>query len=384
MMTNDLIETLLFEEEGSTLDFKSEQYRFSKASDEDKSELLKDILAFANAWKRSDAYILIGVREEKGARSEIIGVSEDLDDAQVQQFVQSKVNKPIQFSYLTAEIDSKKVALITVPVQARPVFLKKDYGKLKANTVYVRRGSSTSIALPDEIASMGTADHNQPVKAPSLSPFIASGEHDEIRSLQLDTEVVLAELPDSTEFPRYETQSSSDYLALSSLHLDRANPNYYAEYAEYFGKVKRITGFKIGIENVGNRVARGVRAVLDFSKLPEGVKVFHEKHLPDRPRSSNGFGIHNHLIHQPVTYDVHVSKSQSGYRVEVDFGKVQAKDLVVCHEYIFLSVSKAFQENVSVLMFSDDLDAPAREEFQIKIDTKEEKYTVQHFVEVDD
>ena len=35
-------------EEGPTLDFKREQYRFDKASDEDKSELLKDILAFAN------------------------------------------------------------------------------------------------------------------------------------------------------------------------------------------------------------------------------------------------------------------------------------------------------------------------------------------------
>ena len=380
MKTSDLIETLIFEEEGSALDFKREQYRFSKASDDEKSELLKDIIAFANAWRRSDAYILIGVKEVKGARCEISGINEDLDDAQIQQFVQSKVNKPIRFSYLTAEIDGKKVALITIPVQLRPVFLRKDYGKLKANTVYVRRGSSTSIALPDEISSMGSADHAVPAKAPSLSPFIASGEHDEIRSMEFAAEVVLAKLPHSSQFPRYGKRRSADYLALSTSYLDRENPDYYAEYAEYFGKVQRITGFKVGIENVGNQVARGVRAVLDFSGLPDETKIFHERKFPDKPKASSGLDVHNHLFNQPVSYDLQVSRSQSGYRVEVDFGKVQAKDSIVCGEHICLSVSQAFHATVSVAVFSDDLDAPDRAEFQIVIDVEEKEYSVQEFV----
>mgnify|MGYP005991153765 CR=1 FL=1 len=274
MKTADLIESLLFEEEGSSLDFKQEQYRFQKASDEDKSELLKDILAFTNAWRRTDAYILIGVREVKGSKCEVVGITEDLDDAQVQQFVQSKVNKPIRLAYLTAELDAKKVALITVPVQARPIFLKKDYGKLKSNTVYVRRGSSTSIALPDEIASMGAADNAELAKSPSLSPFIASGDHDEIRSMEFEAKVELVKLPDSSQFPTYGTRRSPDYHALSTSYLDHENPQYYAEYAEYFGKIKGITGFRVGIENIGNLVARGVRAVLDFSGLPDGTRFF--------------------------------------------------------------------------------------------------------------
>jgi len=63
------IEELLYEEESSTLDFKQEQYKFIRANDYQKSELLKDILAFANAWRREDAYILIGVEEIKGGRN---------------------------------------------------------------------------------------------------------------------------------------------------------------------------------------------------------------------------------------------------------------------------------------------------------------------------
>jgi hypothetical protein len=42
-----------------------------------------------------------------------------------------------------------------VPLQARPCHLRAKYGNLVANTVYIRRGSSTAIATPDQIADMG-------------------------------------------------------------------------------------------------------------------------------------------------------------------------------------------------------------------------------------
>ncbi len=63
-MDTELIEHLLHEDEGVELDFKQEQYPFNNADDAAKSELLKDILAFVNAWRRSTAYILIGVEEK--------------------------------------------------------------------------------------------------------------------------------------------------------------------------------------------------------------------------------------------------------------------------------------------------------------------------------
>jgi hypothetical protein len=56
-MDQALFERLLGMQEDETLDFKEEQYPFVGASDDQKSELLKDILAFANAWRQTDAYI---------------------------------------------------------------------------------------------------------------------------------------------------------------------------------------------------------------------------------------------------------------------------------------------------------------------------------------
>ena len=73
-MTIKQIEFLLDEDEGTSLDFKRDQYKFEGASKEDKSELLKDILAFANAFRRSDAYILVGVEEVRAGRSKVLAL----------------------------------------------------------------------------------------------------------------------------------------------------------------------------------------------------------------------------------------------------------------------------------------------------------------------
>jgi len=156
-MKTQLLESLLYEEESPTLDFKKEQYPFSKASEEEKSELVKDILGFANAWRRSDAYILIGVEEVRGGKSEVIGIQNHLDDHTLQQFINSLTNQPVRFHYEAATIEGKQVGVIRIEQQTRPIYLKKKYGKLDKDKVYVRRGSSTDPQKPatlDEIAQM--------------------------------------------------------------------------------------------------------------------------------------------------------------------------------------------------------------------------------------
>lgn len=100
-MNDGLFERLPYEEESTTLDFKKEQYRFVRASDEDKSELLRDILGFANAWRRSEAYILVGVEDVRGGRGNVVGISpiDHLDDHSLQQFVNNLTNRPVRFHY---------------------------------------------------------------------------------------------------------------------------------------------------------------------------------------------------------------------------------------------------------------------------------------------
>src|ERR1019366_7357616 len=145
---------LLYRGESTSLDFKRDQY--SLADDAAKSELVKDIVAMANAWRNEPAYILLGV-DASTAPPTLVGVQQHFDDASLQQLVNTKTQQPVAFTYYSAELSGKSVGVIEVPVQRRPVFLKTDFGKLKAGKVYLRRGSSTTEAAPDEVAQMGVA-----------------------------------------------------------------------------------------------------------------------------------------------------------------------------------------------------------------------------------
>jgi len=174
------IEELLNEDESSSLDFKRDQYQFDGAPDDVKAELLKDILAFANAWRRSEAYILIGVDEVRGCRSQPVGVSEHLHEAHLQQFVNLKTQRPIDFSYRTQNVDGKSVGVIAIPLQPRPFFLRRDFGGLPKNTVYLRRGSSTAVADPDEIAKMGSRpDEGTPPRL-NVAATVRNGHQGEV------------------------------------------------------------------------------------------------------------------------------------------------------------------------------------------------------------
>ena len=201
-----LIERLLHEPEGTSLDFKSAQYPFNFADDRQKTELLKDILAFANSWRRAAAYILIGVEETKGGRGRVIGVNEHLDDAKLHQFVNGKTQRPVELSYQVIQMDGTTIGAIEIPLQKRPTYLKKSFDRLREGAVFIRDGSSTRLATPDEIAQMGAEEALS--CAPSLEPrfriWLVDDKGCEIESIE-------------SEFCVFESMSSDDILACMEL-----------------------------------------------------------------------------------------------------------------------------------------------------------------------
>lgn len=157
-MNDELLERLLHAGESVTLDYKRAQYLFGSGEPEGQGELLKDILAFANTERIAEAYILIGVEEVPGAtRAGVRGVGKHLADNNLQQFVRSKTNRQVLFSYSAYRVDGKQIGVIRIPIQERPVYSTKDFGKVKKGVVYYRLGSSTSIATPEEIVRMGVS-----------------------------------------------------------------------------------------------------------------------------------------------------------------------------------------------------------------------------------
>jgi len=264
-MNDTLLERLLYEEESTTLDFKKEQYRFAKATEAEKSELLKDILGFVNAWRRAEAYILIGVEDVRGGQGNVIGIAatDHLDDHSLQQFVNKLTNRAVRFHYEAFGFEGKQVGIIRIEEQPRPLYLKKDYGKLKKGEVYVRRGSSTDptkSADPDEIALMGSG-HVADVDEASLAVEFADPDREQARGAQIEWSAEFCHMPDAKEIPTLDDRPAPIRLPgghvfqvpdLSSMSLhDRLNSHYYHQLANYSFFHRLVRKIRLVVTNTG-------------------------------------------------------------------------------------------------------------------------------------
>ena len=274
--------SLLYEDEGSNLDFKSAQYPCT--TDEQKGELIKDILAFTNAWRHAEAYILIGVTESPGSRGTVVGVTDHLKDADLQQLVNSKTNQPVTFSYKSARLAGKSIGILYISVQDRPRFITKAFGKLSADTVYLRRGSSTAIARPDEIARMGAA--HTPQTSPLLQLQFADTTQRHFTGHTQAIHATCLDISDSEAVPDYK-----DPPIVLSMYSE-TNTNYLRELTYYTWAQHLCTVLQFAITNSGSVVAIDVRVEL-IVQSPNAV-LFDERSWPKEPEPhTDRLGMHS-------------------------------------------------------------------------------------------
>lgn len=252
------IESLLWQSESETLDFKVQPYPFDGATPEQRGELIKDILAFANAWRQTDAHILIGVEEVKRGHSIVRGVDQHIENRTLTTFVVSKLNRFLSFSYSTVNMEGgKRVDVITIPVQERPFFLKESYGRLAANTVYIRRGETTATADPAEIAQMGVArdTHITPV----LDFEFANLEERQGIGMTVPVSRRNVEIPSNSQIDNY----GPDY-ALFGSSLSNENEHYYRDLARYLRDYTHLSPVGVAIRNGSTVTAEKVVARIRF------------------------------------------------------------------------------------------------------------------------
>lgn len=228
MVNDEFLDTLRYRSEGTDLDFKSEQYRFVGGNEHQKSEMLKDVLAMANAWRDGTGYILLGFKENRPHLAEVVGISESIDDSRLQQFVNSKVKPKLTFRYEEHLYKGKTVGVIVIPKQKRPFFIAKPYGKLKSNITYVRRGSSTEEAEPTEIGDMVLADSGRGKVLLDLSVLTP-------RNDILPDSIALEFLSFPEKLPDYEVPPATigNYGISIRSPMSRENTDFWRECAEY-------------------------------------------------------------------------------------------------------------------------------------------------------
>lgn len=377
MHPDSLIDALLFEAEGAELDFKREQYPFEGEDDRTKSELLKDILAFANAWRRTDAYILIGIQEVKEGESVVVGIAEHIDDAKLQQFVNSKTNRPVEFSYTPMSFRSKQIGVIHIPVQDRPIFLTRDYGALRRNTVYLRRGSSTDEARPDEIARMGQAVSEGLKLKPLLVPMLAIGsDWSELVEATTFKTVCLKHL-EIESLPDYSPPQPSGPFGMP-LYFGHTNSAFYRDRAEYLRFCSKLRPIRMAVRNDGTALASGVKFTIQVADPIHAMELALESDRPKAPRREwSPIDNFRPISMSQETSDIEVTRTNAGWTISAYFGKVQAKDTSVTSEQLFVGLSTSGLVELPVSIFADELSTPVIAVLSVEYLVTEQVVTVE-------
>jgi hypothetical protein len=251
---------LLYRGESESLDFKRYQYPFVNGDERQKSELLKDLLAMANSWRSETAFILIGVDASRPS-PQVIGLTDHIDDASLQQFVHGKTQRPLKFSYYPAQLQGKAVGVIEIPVQPRPIHLRQDFGKLRANTVYMRRGSSTGEATPDEIAQMGLA--NSTLRGGDLVVRFAEPDSRKTAGSAFTFESTVIQVDGGGEIPDFEEPQAEEIYA--GLTTKRPNPDFYRELVRLAKQMHLLKPAALTVENTGSVAAKEIRVEFTLS-----------------------------------------------------------------------------------------------------------------------
>ncbi len=378
-----LFERLLHEDESETLDFKKQQYAFSKATDHEKSELLKDILGFANTWRRTDAYILIGVDEVRGGRSRVIGITDHLQDHALQQFVHSRTNRRVSFGYRAFEFDGKQVGVIFIDQRERPVWLKADYGKLRQEQVYVRRGSSTNPeapANPDEIAAMR---QQRGSSSPNLLVLFAHPEREQIvgATVALRSENCCMPAPGDIPEAASESEGGLSYPMSSFTHT---NSDYYVRFAEYIRFHRMAHQIRVALTNRGEVEARGV--LVEFL-IPKGGPMGLRDSAPPTPRKTwSTFDHITHLGELQIGKEpghIVVNEDDDRYKMQIHFLNLQPGRRVWSDAF-YLTVTSAGTHQLQGHVYAANLPEATPLALTIQGDVEHTSMTIDQLVSLAD
>lgn len=142
-MDINLLKKLLTHSETEYIDFKKGLYVKANYVD-----LIKDVLAMANAKVNGSRYIIFGVKEKAGQEKELFDVKDPVDAAIYQELILENIEPQLtcHLNYLTYNNCLLAVLEISEP-KSQPYMLKKKYGDLHKGFCYIRRGSKNDFAM---------------------------------------------------------------------------------------------------------------------------------------------------------------------------------------------------------------------------------------------
>ncbi len=367
-MDGILLESLLHQEEGPALDFKQAQYPFDKGSTPDKrailkGEFIKDILAMANASREVTAYILIGVEEIRGGQSRIIGIQNHLDDANLHQLINSKTQRPVEFSYYPFSYRGCEIGVIEIPVQDRFLYLTQDYGKLHENVVYIRDGSSTRTARPDEFIEMSTL--RPPMLDLDWADFANEGV---VNSPYTVHSLILEPILDEDTFQPAPPPAQNLYgIDLSALSTSRPNPEYSKELILYTLCKASFKPLGLCVHNKSRVLGKRIRFEGSIAKSDGFAILDDQPEFPKKYRNVLAPAVLPSLDHFDGA-SMELSDDEECWSIHVEFGDIRPDEQILTCDTLWFGSREPKSIRLAGRLIGDNLPEPIKCELELRFE----------------
>jgi predicted HTH transcriptional regulator len=175
-MNEQQLREIIAKGENESVDFKRELHIESPAQ---KAEFIKDIIALSNSTS-DKGYLIIGVENSGNS----YGI-ESLPEERIQQIIHTYIYPNIILKCFTVFLDTTHIGIIEIKGTEKPHRVIKEIDRLIVNDVFVRHGSTTAKASPDEMFRMRKKETGTELEIQSLRKCLKSHYVANLRSISL-------------------------------------------------------------------------------------------------------------------------------------------------------------------------------------------------------
>ena len=309
-----------------------------------------------------------------------------MDDSDLQQFVNSKTQRPLIFEYKNTKIENKNIGYIKIPINERPLYIEKDYGKVKKQVVYIRRGSSTTEATPDEIAKMGASTLSEKT-IPILELSFANRNEKLVLETNININSEILDLPKNEDIKDYKESNSYDKFNIMS-NFTSVNKDYYRELCKYYYFKTIVEPMAFCIKNPSDTIATDIKIEITIDSYDNNLSFINEKELPIKPKAN-----YDRISHNIKSFQEQMSEAQEQpditirlinnvWHIDVSFQKVQPRQTIFTKDLIYLILKNEEKINFNYKIFADELPIPIEGNLSIKGTVNKQKRSLAEILEI--
>jgi len=272
---------------------------------------------------------------------------------------------------MATKLDEYDIGVISIPKQERPLYLTKNFGRLEKETVYVRRGSSTDVASPDEIVKMGQTDALDNENLPLLHVEFFDTRHLKPLGDSIQIETTNLVLPEREEIPNYgDIHIPIGNNSYQIFHSQGTYKNYYRDFASYLKDRFAYSRVDFQVNNEGNVSAKDVNIEIIVKGSNKSIFFCDIRDISEEPPSIFTPFMSPSLNVKNIDPDIWVDCSQDEWIIKAELGKIQPKASTHTFNGLYVGSENPTEMSLDAKIFADNLPSPKN--FNLKIELKPE------------